>query len=189
MDRINRHFFRCKDCLSVIAVEDEMAMEIRRKSGKCICTGYFDYMGRVQKGAEPGLVKEQKVCACDDRCTCATGPMCSCACGGKNHGHWWATKTVVTVTDGIPKVTPPDEDAVARGEEYRGLVKKAYDLITKKYGEGWAERSVWVARESAKHRILDAKKNRRHSLRIKKLTAIILEVQPFEPTWIGCRID
>ena len=89
MPKVNRFFYRCHSCCHVVAVDGELEMVTsangaRVAAARCACDGKLELMGRV--GRKPGLVLDSQRCACDARCTCATGPSCDCSCGGVNHG-------------------------------------------------------------------------------------------------------
>ncbi len=117
-----RHFFRCTDCLAVMAVDDpsfEYGRITAATCGACDSTT-FDHMGRVHMDR---LITEQTACACDDRCTCARGPICTCSCGGKNHGKGLACTVTITKDRGaVPTLTPMNGRASlrAKAEDYRG---------------------------------------------------------------------
>lgn len=140
--KVDRHFFRCLDCLDVIAVDCET-----KKNGyggrvfntypairpECDCGGSLHYMGKVQQSR---LVMTSIRCACDGRCTNAIGPSCDCSCGGVNHG---SQKLVTVVTDGgaVPTLKPREDVQVrrARVAEFNTALQAAKDRIASKYGE------------------------------------------------------
>lgn len=70
--------FRCRACLGVFFSD---------RNEVCPCHGDNDHrtcevMGRVVDAR----TYAKEVCACDARCTHASGPHCECHCGGVNHG-------------------------------------------------------------------------------------------------------
>ncbi len=121
MPKVNRFFYRCRACCHVVAVDGELEMVTsangaRVVATRCACDGKLELMGRV--GRKPGLVLDSQRCACDARCTCATGPSCDCSCGGVNHG----TGRVVPIevdAGGVPRLVVQDVDACrVRATEY-----------------------------------------------------------------------
>jgi hypothetical protein len=127
MARPSRHFYRCGDCLSVVAVDAPRAQELA-----CTCGGKYSHLGRVSPWGS--LIQTQQRCACDARCTHATGPNCDCQCGGENHGTGRLIE-VITSEAGVPTVTPPDAKALERAAEVREAVRKAREALHRKYGE------------------------------------------------------
>lgn len=128
-----RHFYRCSDCLGVVAVSESTEYRTERgyvAYGTCgSCGGSMEYMGRTSRDR---LVKDHLLCPCDDRCTSALGPHCSCRCGGENHG----SNMVVAVTrdqGGIPHFGSLNAiKARAEAEYYRGLCAQ--------FNEAWEAR-------------------------------------------------
>lgn len=116
----NRWFVRCAGCLSVMAIETE---GYPRGLTCGACCGKVEVMGRVERARLVTGVEHKSVC--DARCTNARGPICDCPCAGANHGSKMVV--VVTVTAGIPSVTP-----VSVGEAFRifSEYKTAYDAAT-----------------------------------------------------------
>lgn len=146
--KIQRHFWRCSDCLSVVATEGETDAYYKLNSygGRylgidCTCGGIYTHMGRVERQR---LVKDELRCACDARCTHAAGPTCECSCGGVNHGKG----VVVAVTvdkGGVPQIKPVDTKALKVAEEFREAVEETKKAL------GWAfeviqlkNQGVWV---------------------------------------------
>jgi hypothetical protein len=74
-----RWFVRCRDCLSVAAVDETLT---RASCGAC--NGPIEIMG--EEVAEDRLIRREHRTACDERCTSARGPICCCKCGAANHG-------------------------------------------------------------------------------------------------------
>jgi len=121
-----RHFYRCADCLTVVAVADrleEIYDDRRGRVPKAICDaceGGIEYLGETV--ADSFLQKQTGWRPiCDARCTGARGPSCDCHCGGKNHG---SGIVVPVYTHGpIPRVGTPKAGA-ARAIEYRQLCEQ-----------------------------------------------------------------
>lgn len=111
-DMLNRHYYRCRSCCHVVAVEGKLERETF-----CACNGKLEHLGRVTR-AHRGLVLDSERCACDGRCTNAPGPSCDCRCGGANHG----TGRVVAVevdAGGVPRLRVEGVDECrARAAEY-----------------------------------------------------------------------
>jgi hypothetical protein len=119
-----RHFYRCTDCLSVVATVEPIRTYTDARGftryGLCsACDGRIEYMGHVTRDR---LVRTSEACACDGRCTNATGPSCDCQCGGENHGSG-RTVTVEYDAGGVPRVNVPP-DAVEKAQVYRALVDR-----------------------------------------------------------------
>lgn len=127
---VNLHFYKCNDCLSVIT-SPEYFSGYQDSILNCICGGRFKHLG--QAGNKSRIYKTSIECACDGRCTGATGPKCECSCGGINHG----TGRTVTITrdkGNIPSVNPPDPQAIERAREYRELRDFTLKSIRIRYG-------------------------------------------------------
>ena len=129
-----RHYYRCVDCLSVAAADQETKYydpAVNRFAyGFCgACGGRLEYMGHVHRER---IYQTQYVCPCDARCTNAPGPNCSCRCGGKNHG----SNLVVAVevdAGGIPTLRI-DPKAAAKGKAYRELLAAVDAAIEARFG-------------------------------------------------------
>ena len=117
-----RFYYRCPDCLSVVALDSERTPTAPTCA---ICDVRMEGMGRVLRER---LVRDELRCPCDDRCTCASGPSCSCRCGGENHGSG-LLGTVQIDQGGIPRVTPPDARATVRRDEWRSAVRRVEDRM------------------------------------------------------------
>lgn len=173
----SRFFFRCKICLSSMAADlpndrlqrspEEPARNFLREAPRCAaCSGSLELMGRVQPAdmdKRARLQKETVRCACDARCTAATGPECNCVCGGANHG----TLRLVTVTrdaGALPTLRPIDvAKSQAIASEWNDELVAALDRVDRaerawREGAGpqarhtpshiyWAKRSISKARE------------------------------------------
>jgi hypothetical protein len=75
----------------------------------------------------------EQACACDARCTHASGPNCDCSCGGENHGK--GTLVEIVIIDGTVRVTTPCEAKEAqRGNEWREAVAAAKARLEAKHG-------------------------------------------------------
>lgn len=136
---VRRHFYRCTDCLTVVALEETLPL-VRNQNGMervnavCdSCEGSFEYMGKT-KGLDAYSLRQLShyACVCDGKCTNALGPNCDCVCGGKNHG----SKQVVAVYKDcpVPRVLVP-KDASVKAVEYRRLVSEVRQAYEAKYGE------------------------------------------------------
>jgi hypothetical protein len=95
-----RWYIRCRQCLSIAAVDEPMNVSEARCGA---CNGAIETMGQVHRDR---LVYREIRSACDDRCTNARGPLCDCSCGGKNHG---SHRVVIVLRDAgpIPRVMMP----------------------------------------------------------------------------------
>lgn len=118
---ILRHFFRCFDCLSVFATENNYDTE--SQFPKCPCGGKTLYMGPVTKTPIYNL---SEMPACDGRCTEAKGNSCNCVCGGLNHG----TGKVIEIKNRIdinePKIKGIDYD-------YGAIYRTRMDQMMQKF--------------------------------------------------------
>lgn len=127
MKTINRFFYKCEDCFAVVTVE------FKHMKAVCgFCSGRMELMGQVKQDT---LIKTEERCACDARCTGASGPVCNCHCGGENHG----TGKLITVTthvNGIPVFNPREgdkEEHLRIAMEIKSLVAEYKKLFTTKY--------------------------------------------------------
>src|ERR1700733_4615367 len=93
----SRHFYRCADCLAVVATEEKIPVMITSNCGynanlKAVCDacgGRMEYMGETIRRSVSQQSLQKLVgykCACDGKCTNALGPSCDCVCSGENHG-------------------------------------------------------------------------------------------------------
>lgn len=141
-----RHFFKCSDCLTPMAVDADSAVRPANVAAEalCACGGRMTYMGRVERSR---VVASDHRCPCDERCTGATGPSCECSCGGENHG----TGRVVEVLrdmGGIPRFQCP-ADAFKRAEEFRLARELARERFKVRWSAVEADKRAgrWVSSE------------------------------------------
>lgn len=168
MCKVNRHFYRCPDCLSVCAVNAESQQwNLTCKH----CDTILEYMGRV---SGDHMVKDEIRCACDDRCTSARGPKCDCHCGGKNHG----TNAIVVVTVYAGKLiaeTRPTAKQLAEAREWRETRDEALNqwrTLNRRRCSGEYLGSVEFRRMNLLDRQIGAaRKLRTHVSRMKALAA------------------
>jgi hypothetical protein len=128
-----KHFYRCKDCLTVATTTEEIKATYDRnvmRIGHCgACGGWIEYLGKVERNR---LIHTEHLCPCDGRCTNATGPSCDCQCGGENHG---SGKLVAVDKSGpLPKFMI-QVDAKSKAEAYIALCDKYKSAWEAKYGE------------------------------------------------------
>lgn len=172
-------FYRCHDCLSIVATENE---HVDLKCGAC--GGGMEFMGRVSRSGST-LEKTYVDSACDFACTNARGPHCDCQCRGKNHG----SKLVVVVTvdaGGVPVASPIDPvKAQQRAAEYREAVASAEqrfesrfgDIISRKYNGEWLspdDFSLYLAAVKSRKAISAARHGKTHKGRLAKLAACVV---------------
>lgn len=174
---VNRWFYRCLDCLSVVATEQSPMIDRRtgRGSEVCgLCGGGMESMGRVERDR---LVTDSERCACDDRCTYATGPKCNCKCGGENHG---TKRTVaVRVDHGVfPVLCVPDSSKARQiAEEWRSAlvpVLAVRDAIISRKNAGWIPRSDYDRMMDLCRIVSRARAARTHAGRMKILNAAMV---------------
>lgn len=111
----SRFYLRCLRCCAVVATEGQPD-----PATVCVCGGRLKLMGRV--GPKRGLVRDEDRCACDGRCTNATGPSCDCSCRGANHGSQRLTPIVVDAGS-LPRLAPVDpEECLRRAAEYQAKI-------------------------------------------------------------------
>jgi hypothetical protein len=173
--RIDRWYLRCADCLSVVAIEEDL------RKPACVCGGTFETMGRVQQDGR--LVEDRLEAVCDGRCTHALGPFCICHCGGLNHG----SQRIVHVerdVGGEPRLAPIDrEAAIIRATEFRaalalaraaveGPEKILNDLRNGGRFLGQAEWSRYMVLGRLRQGIWKAQRMKVHKARMAKLAEI-----------------
>lgn len=131
---ISRWFYRCPDCLSVMAADGN---PYARLACACGCES-CEKMGKVQRAR---LVTETERCPCDDRCTCALGPSCNCRCGGENHGAGLVSVVEQQDAGAVPVISPPDPAAIERGRAWRAAVEAAEKGVRARF-PGWARKNA-----------------------------------------------
>lgn len=162
--RINRSFYRCRDCSAVMATEERGLVAA---GAVCSCGGKIKYMGYVLRPSS-GMQIEGSECACDARCTNAPGPSCDCSCQGKNHGTQRVVK-VITDVGSVPKLVSPNQD---KADEYRaaraatmavfesrypGLIADVRDGVRRSY-ELWTLARIFGAEISRACKIVNHRK-------------------------------
>lgn len=171
------HFYRCQKCLEVMTHKERILR------GECgICGGKIEYMGQVVKDK---LIKTEERCACDDRCTCATGPTCECKCGGENHGSGKTVEVVIGINN-VPVLKPKNtEQALKRATEIDSLKSCAVEKLKAVYGQyydafitrQWIDnRATWSNLQYHVETINKIYRMKVHSLRVKKMTAHITKI-------------
>lgn len=122
-----RYCYRCEDCLFVSFTEEP----VKESAESAGCGGKIEAMGRVVRKR---LTVTETLCACDGRCTSATGPSCDCSCGGANHGSG-AVVRVIRDAGAVPSLTARDSDAqYAAAAAYRAAIKAAQTRMEIEYG-------------------------------------------------------
>lgn len=176
-----RWFYKCADCLSVMAIDGRLESQHVRTAtasgvtyayrvGECgVCGGNLEEMGKVEGTA---LTQPGERCPCDLRCTSAAGPKCNCLCGGVNHGSHRRSQVDI-VTGSVPRVTPPnDPAALARATEYRAAVAPLAELVAnlrKRKAASWVDRDTYNLLQSRAYLLNKVRKCRTHSVRMKLL--------------------
>lgn len=166
-----RHFYRCTDCLTVVAVEAELA-----KAECGACGGRMESMGRVD-GLR--LTELRTGAVCDGRCTHANGPRCDCQCGGANHG---SGRTVTYSIDRgpVPQVDVPAKcDALRIANEWREALERGLaecrGISDRKHRGEYLPESEFRRMLSLSYRINKARKLRTHNARMRALGDIVAE--------------
>lgn len=165
---INRWFYRCGTCLTIIAVEAERQLS----QLTCACDGTMACMGRVKRDR---LVHDTQRCACDARCTSARGPSCNCLCGGVNHGTD-AVVAVVVDAGAVPRISPTDPAVLlARAAEYReardavdGALAADKDYAAWREGR-WLPASAWTRCNRLQRARSSAAALKVHGTRLKRM--------------------
>jgi hypothetical protein len=161
-------YWRCADCLRTFTVESSVHPEV------CSCGGKPERMGAVYGEKHYGHTEIH--CACDERCTHATGPNCSCSCGGINHGTGAVVE--ITVFDGKVRVTTPNAaKEQERADEWRVALERAEKHIDATYCEPiakirtgvWIDHETWSRTRAATSTLAKAKGMRQHAARMKAL--------------------
>lgn len=182
-----RHFYRCADCLSVVATETRVEYRDERgwlRHGLCgACGGRMEYMGQVERDR---LVRIEHQCPCDARCTSALGPRCDCRCGGANHG----SNRVVAVTvdaGGIPTMHVGPK-ALSKAQAYRQLVNSVRQAIEARYGRvieakrrgeylSWPDFSAYLSGTWFVRQLHAAMELRTHAGRNRRLQALLDDIR------------
>ena len=168
------HFYRCRKCLATMTLPKTVS------GAECgICQGRLEYLGKVT-GAKWSATEQR--CACDERCTSATGPNCECSCGGKNHGTGQLADVTVVTATGKVRVTPTRdiEKHQQIAAEYEAALQAAEARLTAKFGADLAYYNQRVYLPYNTWRVIDlniaaiqkAKTTKVAALRLKKLSAI-----------------
>lgn len=164
----NRWYYRCLDCLSVAASNERLP-----RGSKCgACGGCVSEMGQVS-GCR--ITRTEMQCACDARCTGASGPSCDCSCKGENHG----TGRVVPVVRDLGPVPVlaivPTDKAIGHAAEFRAAIdplRAERDAIRNRTGGGWIPGAEYNRLCELEYIIGRARKSLTHSTRMKILAAI-----------------
>ena len=129
MTNTTRWFFRCSDCLSVVAADLDAMPPRTADCGACDGFRTVEVMGRMKRTAIPYLVTGvDERSPCDARCTHARGPSCDCSCNGKNHGSGLLVE--IEHTAGIPRLRAVDSvKARAFAEEWRAALAVAMTVV------------------------------------------------------------
>lgn len=152
------NYFRCNECLSTFTSYEE-------KIDICSCEGDVDYMGRVRQ--DRTVFTEKERCACDERCTRASGPNCDCICGGVNHG---TGKTVTIIVElGKAKVKEVDVNAIDRANEFRKAKTEALERFEIKYKETLEEEKTkgWISNRNLWYEVYSFRKNYKKAIALK----------------------
>ena len=180
-EAIERHYWRCPDCLSVSVTEGKLDALPRDNWGRMLhcslCSVRCEYMGVLNVSANV-LQRFTDVCACNEICQAARGPSCSCKCGGKYHGQSISV-TVVASVSGVPEIAPLDGKAKLRRDEYRAALDAAIERCAwayaamegKRRGEYLPDSVYWPARQALDD-LREAKRRAQHSPRIKALAKV-----------------
>ena len=177
---MSRYFLRCRDCLTVSAVECDALPRVMECGA---CGGALESMGKV---SGLYLTHTHLGCPCDERCTGARGPKCDCSCGGENHGSNLLVE-FVTVAGAIPRLTPARgvEKALAVAEEWRAALSEAQARVRDsvpgraaidKAAGNYLTGSRWddyLTHERARKMLRDAKAGRTHAGRLNRLAAAV----------------
>lgn len=167
---INRWFYRCLDCLTVCAADMDIPCGYGQVGCKCgVCGGDMESMGRVERDR---MVKDATACACDARCTSATGPKCNCSCGGVNHGSNRVVKIILDQGP-VPIMQAPDSDkARSVATEYREAIdtlRAERNAIADRKAAGWIPRPDFDRWQFLNTIISKAYTSRSHAGRMKTL--------------------
>jgi len=177
-----RWFYKCVDCLSVMAVDNRLTPQYASvtpnahgvsyayKLGTCgLCNGKLEEMGQVKGTA---LTKPGERCPCDERCTSASGPNCNCQCGGENHGSGRMAQVEIIVGN-VPRVTPAnDSAALTRAAEYRAALAPLAEWLRvtrERKQTGWIAPEIYSKFMSVDNLVSKARASRTHKARMELL--------------------
>lgn len=179
---ITRYFYRCTGCLEVVALTDQLPMQMGYTVARCTnCERTFDYMGRTNGSGR--LSHSETRCKCDDRCTSARGPLCDCACNGENHGAGMAGYVTVSVDTGaVPRVTMPDtksrDKSLRQFREYQAQLAQVLaetDAIRARKSREYLPRPVFDRLRVLMAGLHKAHAARTHAARMRALTVMVQE--------------
>jgi len=168
---MDRHYYKCGDCLSPMVTEGRQAAD-----AECFCGGRLSYMGKVKQ--DNHIHKERSETPCNTLCTAAKDHYCNCSCGGKNHGVRMSADIKLDLDRGLAILTPPNlEKAIARAAEYRIARDAAWQRLVVRHGINlttaeWLARSLWEAITEDKAAWRHAKSMKVHSARMKALEKV-----------------
>jgi hypothetical protein len=145
---MERHFYRCLDCLEVQAADGPILrgqwIHGKQEWPHCDCGGNLDWMGKVHGSV---LGKMHTACACDGRCTHALGGSCDCICGGANHGTGRLVRFLTGIQT-VPQIAPRADLEVrkARVVEWKAAKEAAKARIAAKYGDTYTrfQSGQWI---------------------------------------------
>ena len=121
-----RYMYRCHDCLAVSAVNGSPI----DRSARCDCGGIPESLGYVRETyGSARMARDAVRCACDHRCTGATGPSCDCVCRGENHGTG-AVVEVVVDAGGVPRLRAGDL-ARSRGDRKSTRLNSSHEFVSR----------------------------------------------------------
>jgi hypothetical protein len=162
-------YYRCHDCLTAFTSYED-------KVDECACGGPVEKMGRVHKDE---VIDDKVVCACDARCTHASGPSCNCGCGGVNHGT--GKLVVIMVVMGKNRASQIDAGSLRRADEFKAAKASAMarlekiftpEDIQKAQNRQWFTNSWAIQRHLSQVRHASSLKV--HKMRINRLNALFL---------------
>lgn len=182
-----KHFFKCKSCYAIFALE--LPTKRTDRLYQCaICAelnheSHCESMGFV-KGSQ--LATEKVECDCvDSRCLCAVGPNCDCKCGGVAHGriNLKITKIYDVELGECPKLdltSETREKHKAICAEYLATLRLVNTFIQSlpnfseyKTGSWIGNKANWWRLEKAHRALRKANKSKVQKTRIKLLTDIM----------------
>ena len=167
---LHRHFYRCPDCLTVVAVEYEGKHARPFECGVCSYQ-MVEHMGMVHDNR---LVQMQHRSACDHKCTGARGPKCDCLCNGHNHG----TGAVVSYFEDrgpIPVLGVLDESKAQQALENRAEYVQLRDEVraaakaVRDAHPGWMPEAAYRTHLAGTRALSDARTAKTHAGRMRQL--------------------